>query len=59
VAGVADHLKDQLLGLGKKKPDRATLRQRIVEALNSLPGQLRPDSKAAVDKDDTDAVESS
>jgi hypothetical protein len=55
---VADHLKDQLLGLGEKKPDRATLRERIVEALNGLPGQLRPGSKAAVDKDGADSGES-
>jgi small GTP-binding protein len=58
VAGVADHLKDQLLGLGKKKPDRATLRQRIVEALNSLPGQLRPNINNSPDGNGPDSVES-
>ncbi len=46
VAGVALHLRDRLLGLGKKKPDRGTLRKRIGEALQDLPSQLRPDAKA-------------
>jgi small GTP-binding protein len=50
VGDVAVYLRDRLLGLGKKKPDRGTLRQRISEALKDLPGQLRPD--AAVGAED-------
>ncbi len=46
VAGVALHLRDQLLGLGKKKPDRGALRKRITEALKELPGPLRLGSEA-------------
>jgi small GTP-binding protein len=45
VADVTSHLKDQLIGLGEKKPDRGTLRERITQALNDLPHQLRPASQ--------------
>jgi small GTP-binding protein len=41
-ADVTAYLKDQLLSLGEKKPDRGTLRQRITQALKDLPDQLRP-----------------
>jgi small GTP-binding protein len=34
---IAIHLRDQLLGLGEKRPDRGTLRQRITQALKDLP----------------------
>ena len=43
VADVTGYLKEQLLGLGEKKPDRGTLRERITQALSNLPGHLRPD----------------
>jgi GTP-binding protein Era len=42
---VAARLRDQLLGLGKKKPDRGTLRQRITQALQIQ--ALLPTKKAA------------
>ena len=45
VADVTDYLKDQLMALGQKKPDRGTLRERITQALNDLPGHLRPGSR--------------
>jgi hypothetical protein len=48
VSGVAVHLRDRLLGLGKKRPDRGTLRERIAEALRDLPGQLSPDAQIDV-----------
>ena len=50
VADVTDYLKDQLVGLGEKKPDRGTLRERISQALDNLPRQLRPGSGASTDE---------
>lgn len=47
VADVTGYLKDQLMPQGEKKPDRATLRGRITQALNNLPRQLRPDSRTS------------
>jgi small GTP-binding protein len=44
VAGIAEHLRDSLLGLGSKRPDRITLGERISQALKDLPSSLRPDS---------------
>ena len=46
VSDVAAHLRDSLLGLGKKRPDRETLRQRLTHALKDLPAHLRPDAAA-------------
>jgi small GTP-binding protein len=46
VSGVAMHVRDRLLGLGKERPDRETLRQRLTQALGDLPAHLRPDSSA-------------
>jgi small GTP-binding protein len=46
VADVTAYLKDQLMGLGEKKPDRGTLRERITQALSNLPHQLRPNPPA-------------
>jgi small GTP-binding protein len=46
VSDVAVHVRDRLLGLGKERPDRETLRQRLTQALKDLPGHLRPDSTA-------------
>jgi uncharacterized protein (DUF697 family) len=43
---VTHYLKEQLMGLGEKRPDRGTLRQRITQALQELPRQLRPDLRA-------------
>ena len=59
VADVTNHLKEQLMGLGEKKPDRGTLRQRIAQALKDLPNQLRPDGRAPTDKDDDSSSENS
>ncbi len=39
---VTNYLKNQLMSLGEKRPDRGTLRERITGALNDLPRQLRP-----------------
>ena len=58
-ADVTNHLKEQLMGLGEKKPDRGTLRQRIAQALKDLPNQLRPDGRAPTDKDDDSSSENS
>jgi hypothetical protein len=55
VAGVTDYLKDQLMGLGEKKPDRGTLRERITQALNGLPGQLRPGLRTSDDENGVDS----
>jgi uncharacterized protein (DUF697 family) len=41
VANVSGYLKDQLTGLGKKKPGRETLRQRITQSLSNLPRPTR------------------
>jgi uncharacterized protein (DUF697 family) len=38
---VAVHLRDQLLGLGKKRPERETVRARITGALKELPEVVR------------------
>jgi small GTP-binding protein len=46
-ADITNYLKEQLMGLGEKKPDRGTLRQRITQALRDLPHQLRPDLRAS------------
>lgn len=45
VGDVAVSLRDQLLGLGRRRPDKATLRQRISEALQDLPDRLRREPK--------------
>ena len=45
VADVTDYLKDQLMSLGEERPDRGTLRERITQALQNLPRQLRPDAR--------------
>ncbi|MBN1660288.1 MAG: 50S ribosome-binding GTPase [Anaerolineae bacterium] len=37
---VATRLRERLLGLGKKKPEKASLRDRIVQALHELRGEL-------------------
>jgi hypothetical protein len=41
---VARSVREQLMGLGEKRPDRGTLRQRIDEALTDMPERLRPGS---------------
>ncbi len=45
VAELTVHLRDSLAGLGKKRPDRVTLRQRITQALQDLPVQEEPDTE--------------
>ena len=55
VADVTDYLKEQLLTLGKKKPDRGTLRERITEALDNLPGRMRPTPEAPAGADHPDS----
>jgi small GTP-binding protein len=52
VAGVTSYLKDQLVSLGERKPDRGTLRERITQALNDLPHALRPSPSAPSDGND-------
>lgn len=42
IADVTEYLKGELVSLGEKRPDRATLRERITQALNNLPSRLRP-----------------
>jgi small GTP-binding protein len=46
VGSVALHVRDSLLGLGRERPDRATLRERISQALKALPSDLRGYSEA-------------
>ena len=58
VADVTDYLKEQLLSLGQKKPDRGTLRERITEALNNLPGRLRPTPEPPAGTDHPDSRDS-
>ena len=48
VAGLTVHLRDSLVGLGKKRPDRVTLRQRLTKALQDLPDQGQLDTEADV-----------
>jgi uncharacterized protein (DUF697 family) len=52
-ADITNYLKGQLMGLGEKKPDRGTLRQRITQALRDLPRQLRPDLRASSAPDES------
>jgi small GTP-binding protein len=59
VAGVATHLRDQLLGLGRKRPDKDTLRERISQALQDLPTNLRPGSKIRDTEEDQSLVQDS
>jgi hypothetical protein len=40
VTETTTYLKDQLADLGKKRPDRDTVRNRITQALNEIAGQL-------------------
>jgi small GTP-binding protein len=47
VGDVALHVRDSLLGLGRERPDRATLRERISQALKELPSHLRAYSEGA------------
>jgi small GTP-binding protein len=49
-ADVTNHLREQLTGLGEKRPDRGTLRGRIAQALRDLPAQLRPEGRASTDE---------
>ena len=55
VADVTDYLKDQLVGLGEKRPDRGTLRERITQALNNLPRHLRPSAGTPTAESDPDS----
>ncbi len=41
VANVSGYLRDQLTGMGKKKPGRETLRERITQSLSNLPRPTR------------------
>jgi small GTP-binding protein len=51
------HLRDQLLGLGEKRPDRGTLRQRISQALKDLPDQFPARRKRTVDEGEDHSME--
>lgn len=57
VADVTNYLKGQLMGLGEKKPGRGTLRERITQALNNLPDQLRPHPQTPPVRNDPDSEE--
>jgi small GTP-binding protein len=39
---VANNLRNQLMSLGRKRPEGGTLRERISESLTDLPSQLQP-----------------
>ena len=54
---VTIYLRDQLLGLGEKRPDRGTLRQRVSQALKDLPDHLRPKRKRTDDGGNTYIIE--
>jgi small GTP-binding protein len=53
---IAIYLRNQLLGLGKKRPDKGTLRQRISQTLKDLPAQfpLRGKRAAGPESDSTE-----
>ena len=51
------YLKDQLIELGQKKPDKDTLRERITQALENLHQKFRPQQKDRV-RDDEDQAKS-
>ena len=57
VTDVTDYLKDHLMGIGEKKPDRGTLRERITQALDNLPTSLRPDPRTPSGESQTDLEE--
>jgi small GTP-binding protein len=40
MADVTGHLRDRLMSLGRKKPDQATLRERIAQSLQELPQDM-------------------
>jgi hypothetical protein len=46
VMNVTGYLKDRLMGLGQKKPDRETLRERIAESLSQMPQATQPGGPA-------------
>jgi uncharacterized protein (DUF697 family)/GTP-binding protein EngB required for normal cell division len=54
---VAIYLRDQLLELGERRPDRGTLRQRVSQALKDLPDRLRPKRKKTGDGGDNYSME--
>lgn len=56
VTNVTEYLKERLLALGEKKPDRGSLRQRISQALVDLPSNLRPDPGTRAPDDDQQDV---
>jgi small GTP-binding protein len=45
VSELSIHLRDSLLDLGKRRPDRLKLRQRITQALQELPDRQLPDTE--------------
>lgn len=42
VSDITEYLKEQLNDLRVHRPDRGTLRERVIQALNDLPNRLRP-----------------
>ena len=54
IADVTEHLKNELRSLGERRPDQATLRERITQALNNLPLRLRPNPAAPDAESDSD-----
>ncbi len=51
LADLTIHLRDQLLGLGEKKPGRRTLKERIAGILNDLPARFRSGVPLAADEE--------
>jgi len=47
---VTAYLKDQLAVLGEQAPQKGTLRERITQALNNLPKQLRPKASTHINQ---------
>jgi small GTP-binding protein len=45
VSGITAHLADRLVSMGRRRPDQATLRERLSEGLKDLPSDLDPVSE--------------
>jgi hypothetical protein len=42
VSGITAHLADRLKSMGRRRPDRETLRERLSQGLQDLPTDLDP-----------------
>ena len=56
VSGVTAHLADRLVSMGKRRPDRGTLRERLSEGLRDLPNPLDPASKGGREQELADST---